>query len=76
MRNPRKLKIPNKGHRLVLDLFKIMNEQRFGVIDTTERAGIKMGTLYGWTRHNSPLLINVEAVGNVLGYELQWVKMK
>lgn len=76
MRQPRRLKIPARAHPLVKQLWIEMNDQRIGLQDACERAGIFWKTPASWTHRNSPKLVNVEALGNALGLELKWVRKK
>jgi hypothetical protein len=47
-----------------------MHNQRIGVMDLAERAGIPRHTIKGWRTVCLPGIVNLEACFNVLGFDL------
>ena len=70
MRTFRRPSIPEHAHPLVRRLFEEMNEQRVGIIDLCDRAGVSRHTLKGWRKSHAPEIHNLEACYGVLGKAL------
>jgi hypothetical protein len=70
-----KLPVPEKCHPLARQLFLLMNEQRTTMKEVSDRAGISYQTISGWRIRRSPGLTVLIAALNVLGYDLEIVKL-
>jgi hypothetical protein len=71
-----KIRIPQHTHRLVRELFEKANDEMISAIDLSERSGINRNTLKDWRTRTVPTIANLDAVGNVLGWELTWRRMR
>ena len=67
-----RIKIPDNSHPLVREVFEIANDERIGLLDLAERAGLSKNTLQDWRTRSMPTVAKLNAVGNVLGWELTW----
>lgn len=61
------------GHPLVKELVRLLNDERCGVVEMCERAGVDRKTFYDWRIDTMPAVDKLDACGNVLGYRLAWV---
>lgn len=66
----------DKGHWTVKRLFKIIEENKITVKGMCDDAGLPTMTIYRWRMTASPLVINIEACLNSIGYEFQIVRIK
>ncbi len=64
------VKVPDRAHPLVKKLFKLMAEQRIGVLDMAARSGVNPNTLRDWRGRTVPNVANLDACLNVLGHSL------
>ena len=70
MRRFRTLKVPEHAHPLVVFMTKEQNRQQIGDHDLAEKVGVAPETLKQWRSRRSPLVHNIQAALNALGYEL------
>lgn len=70
LRTPHPKRVERRGHPLVREFRSLMDEQRVGVTDVAERAGIGTATIVKWSCAHSPTVVALEAALNVLGYRL------
>ena len=68
------LKVPEKAHPLVKELFKKMIAQRASISDVSDRSGVSRETISAWRYRNNCNLATFEACANSVGYELRLVK--
>lgn len=65
-----KLKIPEKAHPLVRELFEIMNQHQLLIDDVVNGSGVKRAAVSEWRHRRSPSLTSFEAVLSNMGYKL------
>ena len=65
-----RLKVPERVHPLVRRLFELMREEQIGVLDMAARSGMNKNTLRDWRTRTVPIVTNLDACLNVVGYEL------
>lgn len=70
MRRFRTLREPKSCHPLVRNLIQEMNDQRIGILDVAERAGVAPETIKQWCRNRMPRVDLLDACFNVLGKRL------
>lgn len=70
MKSFRPHRIPPKTHPLVRETLGIMNEQRLTIKYVMARAGVHKSAFSDWRNRCFPHLGNLEAVLEVLGYEI------
>ena len=64
-------KIAPRSHPLIKYIWRAINEQQTSQQLVAERAGVSASTMRKWRQANrSPSLLQIEAVLNVLGYDL------
>ena len=61
-------------HPLVKQTFDLARESELSQRQISSEAGLVVSLFYHWSRRSVPIITNLEAVLNVLGYELQIVK--
>lgn len=67
-RRPRAL--PKTGSTLIRSLFEAVDKTDMTLAEIGKRSGISMQSLVNWRSGMQPTLTNIEAVLNVVGYEL------
>jgi hypothetical protein len=65
-----KLSIPEKAHPMVRELYKVANAERAKMKEMASKAGVPYGTIQNWRVNSIPTVSTLEAMFNVLGYEL------
>ena len=64
-------KVAPRSHPLIKYIWRSINEQQTSQELVAERAGVSSSTMRKWRRADrSPSLLQIEAVLNVLGYDL------
>lgn len=66
--------VPPQAHPLVKFVFTEMIRQQVTYCDLVDRAGVDRNTIRAWRTRNSPNLTNIEAVLNVLGYDIKPIR--
>ena len=67
----RRLSIPKNAHRFTKLFLELCNDQRIDMQSLADRSGVPVKTIRNWKqRYYNPQLANIEAVLDVLGYEL------
>jgi hypothetical protein len=67
-----KIRVPDGAHPLVREMFEHANAEQLPLADLAERSGVNRNTLKDWRTRSVPNVANLQAVGNVLGWELAW----
>ena len=70
MASKRVLKVPSRGLPLVRLLFDLINQENVALSTVSKRSGVSVSTISDWRWRRSPSVTNLEAVLNVMGYEL------
>ncbi len=72
MRNARRLRVDTShADPLVRRLYELVAEHQVALEDLAVRAGVGLSTIhYRWRANRAPTVYNLQAVLNVLGYEL------
>jgi hypothetical protein len=65
-----RLSVPTRGLPTVRFVFEEMNRQRRTITEVAERAGISVHAIRNWRYCRNPQLLGLEAVLNVLGFDL------
>lgn len=63
-------KVPVNVDPLVVFVFEEMNRQRANLTDVAKRSGVHYRSIWKWKTERSPQLSHLQAVINVLGYDL------
>ena len=58
------------------DFFNVLNATDRPIGNIVQEAGMERTALYDWGRRQSPVVTNLEAVLNVLGYTLKIVPLE
>ena len=61
-------------HPLVKQTFELARESKLSQRQISSEAGLVVRLFYHWSHRSVPIITNLEAVLNVLGYKLQIVK--
>lgn len=68
----RRVTVPQHAHPFVRRMFEEMLVQGITLEQLADRAGLHHGTIRDWRSRGKPVLPNIEAVINALGYRLVW----
>lgn len=67
----KRLKIPQRTHPLVAQLFEIIRDHPTETMaSTTRKAGLGTGAIGNWAKYHNPQVPNFDAALQVLGYKL------
>ena len=67
---------PLNRNPLIKRLVDLMNQAGADSQELARQAGVSLGTINAWRTRTNPNITNLEAVLNVLGYELAIIKRK
>ena len=73
---PGKLQIPTNAHRLIKRLSEIVNDEMTTLSELAARAGVSNKTICDWRHRTNPKIDDLDAVLNVMDYELVIRKRK
>ena len=71
----RKLKVTNRAHRLVVELFTDMYEQQVNLNVMADKSGNSCNALTDWRTRTNPNVASLDACFNVVGKKLIAVPM-